>query len=590
MWFSRLTFRLFAVYAVLNLGLAIGYVCFVAHWQRDLVMEQVEKRLHDTAFVLRSQFAGLLGRDDRDRLRSLTNYLGAETGIRITVVDGRGVVLADSLENPDTMDDHYDREELQQARLQGWGTSQRYSRTMRLRMLYYSLRIEVPGAGAEEAFVRVSLPLQSIDQQVSALHWYLWTLASIVGFIALVSTLLASGRVMRPLSHLKEAAESVAAGNYNQKIPVDGNDEVGQLAQAVNRMRRALVKQLTELQQNSLRLETVLSSMVEGVLAVDADHRVLLANAAAKSMLLIETREIVGRPLLEVTRNRSVREALEKAFQRDDPYESEFETSGINRRYLALRAARLAGDPCPGAVAVLYDITDLRQLENIRREFVANVSHELKTPLASIKAYAETLRMGAIHDQEHNIPFLERIEEQADRLHQLIQDLLQLARVESGKEAFEIRDVSLGNLIDQCEPVYYGRAQAKNLELQIDPAAGPVIARADVSGLTTILDNLVANAIQYTPAGGLVTIRYRADDGRAVLEVEDTGVGIAPRDQARIFERFYRVDKARSRELGGTGLGLAIVKHLTQAFGGEVSVSSEPGTGSTFQVRLPLSA
>jgi two-component system, OmpR family, phosphate regulon sensor histidine kinase PhoR len=212
----------------------------------------------------------------------------------------------------------------------------------------------------------------------------------------------------------------------------------------------------------------------------------------------------------------------------------------------------------------------------------------LKTPLSSIKAYAETLRMGAIHDPEHNERFVARIEEQADRLHQLIQDLLHLARVESGREAFEIRDVTLSEVIQRCVPVYRERAQAKRLTLAIEPSPVAVVVRADESGLETILDNLVGNAIQYTQEGGRVTIRHRAEGGQAVLEVEDTGVGISPRDQERIFERFYRVDKARSRELGGTGLGLAIVKHLTQAFGGRVAVTSDLGKGSVFGVRLPL--
>jgi two-component system phosphate regulon sensor histidine kinase PhoR len=236
---------------------------------------------------------------------------------------------------------------------------------------------------------------------------------------------------------------------------------------------------------------------------------------------------------------------------------------------------------------VLYDITELRRLENMRREFVTNVSHELKTPLSSIKAYAETLRLGALHDAEHNLLFVERIEEQAERLHQLILDLLHLARVESGKEAFEIRDVSVTEVVQQRADDYRERAAAKGLDFHLELPAAPATARADRTGLATILDNLVSNAIQYTPEGGSVRVRVQEETGWIELAVEDTGLGIAARDQQRIFERFYRVDKARSRELGGTGLGLAIVKHLAQAFNGQVGLVSELGTGSTFWVRLP---
>jgi len=322
-------------------------------------------------------------------------------------------------------------------------------------------------------------------------------------------------------------------------------------------------------------------------LAVNADQRVLFANEASKSLLGIEIQEVVGRPLLEVTRHLAVREAALAAMNAEVPHRSDFETIGGNRRHLAVRATRLPGDPCSGAVIVLYDITDLRRLEDIRREFVANVSHELKTPLSSIKAYAETLRLGAINDNEHNLGFVERIEEQAERLHQLILDLLHLARVEAGKEAFDIKEVSLVGAIERRASVYLQRVEAEHLRLEIETPETPVLAKADEEGVFTILDNLFNNAIQYTPEGGQVTVRCRVDEDLAVLEVEDTGIGIAPDDQQRVFERFYRVDKARSRELGGTGLGLAIVKHLTQSFGGEVGLTSELGSGSTFRVRLP---
>ncbi len=586
MLLSRLSVKLFLVYAALNFLLAVGYVSLIARWQRRLFEQEAELRLRDTALALQSHVREMLAADEKERLRRAVADLGRSAGVRVTIIDREGVVLADSDEASNFMENHRNRPEILQAAERGIGKEVRYSTTLRRRMLYVALRLEREGTLA--AYVRVALPLESIDAQVNALHRYLWLSASVVGFIALVLTYLLSARIMPPLYQLTSAAEGVAAGNYQQKIPSGGVDEVGALARAVDHMRRALTRQVAELQENSQRLETVLSSMLEGVLAVNADQRVLFANEASRTLLGIESRQVVGRPLIEVTRNRIVREAVEEAFRLDEPYEFEFEVSALNRRYLAIRANRLPGEPCPGVVVVLYDITDLRRLENVRREFVANVSHELKTPLSSIKAYAETLRLGAIHDADHNEQFVARIEEQADRLHQLIQDLLHLARVESGREAFDIRDVSLGEAIERCEPVYRERAQAKHLVFEVEPAPVAVVVRADKGGLETILDNLVGNAIQYTPEGGRVTIRYREDGNHAVLEVEDTGVGISPRNQERIFERFYRVDKARSRELGGTGLGLAIVKHLTQAFGGQVSVRSEPGKGSVFRVQLPL--
>jgi two-component system phosphate regulon sensor histidine kinase PhoR len=238
---------------------------------------------------------------------------------------------------------------------------------------------------------------------------------------------------------------------------------------------------------------------------------------------------------------------------------------------------------------VVHDLSELRRLENLRRELVANVSHELKTPLAAIKAYAETLRLGAVNDPDNNLAFVRRIEEQADRLHELILDILQIARLEQGQETFDIGPVPLAGVVDDACHQFADAAAAKQIELQSELADG-LVAMADEEGVHTILTNLIDNALKYTPSGGRITIRGRSSEGFVVVEVEDTGIGIAPQDQSRIFERFYRVDKARSREIGGTGLGLSIVKHLAQSFGGAVSLTSQPGHGSTFRVELPVAS
>jgi two-component system phosphate regulon sensor histidine kinase PhoR len=241
-------------------------------------------------------------------------------------------------------------------------------------------------------------------------------------------------------------------------------------------------------------------------------------------------------------------------------------------------------------MVVLHDMTELRRLENLRRELVANVSHELKTPLAAIKGYAETLRLGAVHDPENNLHFVRRIEEQADRLHELILDILQIARLESGQQAFEFVDVPLAEVIEQGCEQFAETAAARQVSLSAELPPRELTVWADDEGVRTILSNLIDNALKYTPAGGSVAVRAAADAASATLTIADTGIGIAEQDQQRIFERFYRADKARSRELGGTGLGLSIVKHLAQSFGGHVSVESQPGGGSTFRVQLPRTA
>ena len=286
-----------------------------------------------------------------------------------------------------------------------------------------------------------------------------------------------------------------------------------------------------------------------------------------------------GRPLLATIRNETLHRSVKQSMAARDVVNAQIDLIGPTSGTLAVHATPLPGDPCPGVVLVLYDMTELRRLESLRQEFVANVSHELKTPLSSIKAYAETLREGAINDPEHNLEFVQRIEDQADRLHELILDLISLARIESGQRTYEVEDVDVEPVVEACLEHHRPSAEAQQLSLQAEPPTDPVVVRADDEALRQILDNLVNNAIKYTPAAGHVRVGWRADGRSALIEVSDTGIGVSPEDQPRLFERFFRVDKARSRELGGTGLGLSIVKHLAQFFGGSVGVRSTPGQG-----------
>jgi two-component system phosphate regulon sensor histidine kinase PhoR len=394
-------------------------------------------------------------------------------------------------------------------------------------------------------------------------------------------------RIIEPLSELTRHARAASASGEGVVTALNSPDELGVLATAFNSMQRDLARRVDQIQENNQQLQTILSSMVEGVLAIGPDKTILMANDAGSELLDFVTPKPVGRSLLEVTRMRPVHEAVARALDGSAPVETEFDSTGAQRRTLSLRATRLPGEPCPGVMVVLHDLSELRRLENLRRELVTNVSHELKTPLSAIKAYAETLRLGAVHDPEHNLAFVQRIEEQADRLHELILDILQIARLEQGQETFEIVPVRLAELIASCTHQFAGAAAARKIALSSELPPAEATALADESGARTILDNLIDNALKYTPVGGRVTIRCVLTDAHATLEVEDTGMGIAQKDQDRVFERFFRVDKARSSEVGGTGLGLAIVKHLAQSFGGSVSLTSQPGRGSTFRVTLP---
>ncbi len=391
------------------------------------------------------------------------------------------------------------------------------------------------------------------------------------------------------LQRFAQAAREFSAGHL-QELPVvlTRDPDWQALSLAFSEMETNLGAREKLMQEDRLRVQAVLSSMVEGVLAIDADQRIMVVNQSAVTMLSLHGDSVVGRYAGEVVRIPSFEFALEEARQSGQAVQAEFETVGPRRRRLSIRVTPIATKSTTELAVVLYDITDLRRLETVRRDFVANVSHELKTPLAAIKAYAETLRMGAIDDKENNRRFLEQIETHADLLDRQIRDLMHLARVESGRAAFEITVVNVDQACLECVDQFQDEAQRREVRLTFTENPQPVCARGDREAIHAVLDNLVSNAIRYTRPGGLVRISTSIENVYAVLTVADNGIGIAPEHQSRIFERFYRVDKARSRDVGGTGLGLAIVKHTVQALGGQIELTSSIGRGSTFKILLPL--
>jgi two-component system phosphate regulon sensor histidine kinase PhoR len=421
------------------------------------------------------------------------------------------------------------------------------------------------------------------------------------GIIAILTGLAAVGlafwitrSILRPLGEVIQGTERVSAGDYGQGVYAASRDELAGLARSFNRMTEHLANQIAQLEEDRQKLRAILSGMVEGVVALDGEQRILFANERAAQLLEFHSEAAVGRKLWEVFRQRSLQEVLGRALSATEPCEEELTWNGTAARSLTVHAARLSSSPGRGAVLVLHDTSELRRLERLRQDFVANVSHELKTPLAVIKACVETLVDGAMEDTQHRQSFLEQIAEQADRLHALILDLLSLARIESGSEAFEFEAVDLETAVTACLDRHKARAEAKGQVLTaVGPTApgclgtSPCVAWAEQEAVSQILENLVDNAVKYTPPGGHIHVSWWNEGDQVCFEVQDDGIGIPERHLPRIFERFYRVDRARSRELGGTGLGLSIVKHLVQALHGTVHASSQPDKGSRFVVRLP---
>ncbi len=409
----------------------------------------------------------------------------------------------------------------------------------------------------------------------------------VIVLLSVIPAYVLARRFTQPLHELAEGAKRLADGDLGLKIHTDAGHEFVALARSFNDMSKKLAGTFALLAHDREQLRTILSGMVEGVVAFDGEQQVLFANERAGVLLGFDTDAAIGRKLWEVARQRAVQEIVEKALS-GGPHREELDCTGPDVRRLAAYVSRLPDTD--GAVMVLHDITDLRRLERLRQDFVANVSHELKTPLAVIQSNIEALQDGAADDPVTRGPFLERVKHEADRLDALIQDLLRLAKIESGEQPLELGRVPLDAAIAECLERQATRAEAKSMAMiEVPPktATKDVAAYADDDAVGAILDNLVDNAIKYTPSGGKITVRWAATDRHVQIEVEDSGIGIAEADLGRVFERFYRADRARNRAAGGTGLGLAIVKHLVQSLHGQVNVSSVLGKGTTFKVTLP---
>ena len=414
-------------------------------------------------------------------------------------------------------------------------------------------------------------------------------LVAVVVAIALAPGWLLARRFVRPLLELTEGANRIAEGEYGHQIHAGVWGESRLLARTFNQMSQRLEAQFQQLEADRQQLRTILGGMIEGVVAIGPGQRVLFSNDAAGHMLEFNPQTAVGRPLWEVSRQPQLQDLLAKALKGSEPYREEFEWTGPTARQMAVYVAPLISDRAPGAILVLNDITELRRLERLRRDFVTNVSHELKTPLSVIKACIEALLDGAVDDLEARRPFLEQIHEQGERLHALILDLISLARIESGESILDFQPLAIDQAVADCLDRHRVRAEGKRIALQALPVRPDeeMLVLADDEALSQVLDNLVDNAVKYTQNGGEIRVSWGREGNRIQLQVEDNGPGIPERDLPRIFERFYRVDKARARELGGTGLGLAIAKHLVQAMNGSIRARSQVGRGTTFTVVLP---
>jgi two-component system phosphate regulon sensor histidine kinase PhoR len=579
----------------LGLAILLGDLLLVVYVAIRLTLppylvRQIESDLQRDAYVTRDVFESEL----RTRSTSLADInrlshdLSKETGLRVTVIARDGTVIGES-DKPESdlknIENHLQRPEVQQALHEGIGSATRTSDTIGVDLLYVAVPVrddKVVG------IVRVAMPLVKIQETTARVLHTVGVSSLAVGLAAIPILYWLSRRVTRPILQMQKAAGRMAHGDFTEKAPYRVSGELGELATALNDMSSQLEARIRELSEEKADLSAILAGMTEGVLVARPDGRIRLTNQALRNQFGI-TEETVGKTVLEAFRNAALQELVSEVIKDGDVSARELSFLTPNERTYELSATRLQGGHgvVTGVIIVFHDITRMRQFENTRKEFVANVSHELRTPLSIIKGYVETLLDDQAPDAETARQFLNTIQRHSRRLEALIADLLSISALESQQARLNFEPVSMRAAAQSVLDELTRQAQEKAITVSLKiPEQLPAV-RADAQRLHQVLFNLLDNAIKYTQVGGHVTILATEKEGAIETAVADDGVGIGPEHLPHVFERFYRVDKARSRELGGTGLGLSIVKHIVQSHGGRVWAESQVEKGSTFYFTLP---
>lgn len=598
---AKLFWKLGLTYLVLLLGVLFAVDLYSARVLRRDYIREANDRL---AALMNLAMAQPLRADTPSDLEAWAQRM-ASGGARVTVLAANGAVLADSVSSGDSSPAGATTPEVQKALLTGEGDAVRYDPGLRTDVVFRAVRYRPPSGGL--LVIRMAIRLVQADVQREQIRRSLLA-ASIVILIAGIAVSFVFSRMLAGrIEQLKDFSRRVASGNFRPVQFAGPRDEIADLADALNETAARLDATIQSLSGERNRSSAILRSMVEGVGVIDARERLIFFNRAFAGILNLDVEESEGRPLIEIIRNSQLLALIRKALQGQEGLQGDIAMGFVQQRSFSVTAAPVnpldpvAGKDTPGrpaeggkpsgAVVVLHDVTELRRLERVRQDFVANVSHEFKTPLTAIQGFAETLLSGAIDDPNNNRRFLEIIREHASRLARLTDDLMKLARIEAGKLELQFSAVNLADLADACEEIALLKASRKQIALEMDvPATLPPV-RGDANLLHEVLQNLLDNAVQYThPGGGTIHVSATVRERDAVVTVADTGIGIPLAAQERIFERFYRVDAARSREAGGTGLGLSIARHIVEAHGGRIWVESEVGVGSRFSFSIPLAS
>ncbi len=554
---------------------------FITRYTTRREVQSVEQRLESEARILEGEVNGA----DIAGLEDWARHAAQRTNARVTVIDPTGVVLADSHHDPETMENHAGRPEVEAAYRLGVGSSIRHSATINHDLCYLALRLEY--LGKPGYVLRLSLPLENVDASIAAVRRRILGVSLGAALVALVIAFFFSRSFTARIDHLRAFAEGLGKEQFTQaSLPVE-EDELGALGRSLGSTALRLRTLVERLSVASEQREAILTSMVEGVLAVDSNLRITIANASFSRAVGAPIPIPPGAPLVEVVRTPELREILAGVMAGGASVKRRLSLPGAAERVFEVQAAPLTSGRARGAIAILHDITDLERLERVRRDFVANVSHELRTPLTAIRGYAETLLDGALEDQENNRKFLHIIHSHAIRLNNMAADLLALSELETEKASDPAERIPVREAIESALHTVEPEARLRNVCIS-SANVEDVYVMGHRFRLEQALVNLLHNAVKFNHPGGAVEIdARRTPEDKVRIAIRDNGIGVPSAELPRIFERFYRVDKARSREVGGTGLGLSIVKHAAEKMNGTVTAESQLGKGSTFTLVFP---
>lgn len=584
---KHLFWLLLPSYWILIAVAIVAVALYAFHSMSNLYFQALENDIHTRATLLAEQILPLAEDGDQEKIDALCKKLGRSAGTRFTVIMPDGTVAGDSDEDPTAMEYHGDRPEIRNALGGEAGMDRRYSRTLKQEMMYLAVPLKTADHKTLCA-ARAALPMIAIKGKLNEMTARIFVAAILIGILAMGVCIIVVRRITNPLRGMGRAARCFAEGDFSHRIPAQYNLEFDQLAESLNTMSEQLNKTLSTIREQRNEQQAVLSSMNEGVLAIDRKERIIHMNRVAGEILGVDHHQIKRKIIQQVVRYANLQEFIKAVLGTQKALSRDLVLIGDTEKQVQASGTVLRNDDedAIGALIVLRDVTHLRHLETVRSDFVANVSHELKTPITSIKGFVETLLSDDWNHEPDILRFLEIINQQAGRLNAIIDDLLTLSRLEQKQGHVMTEDTQIADVLDNAVYLCQLQATEKNITVETTcpeelklPINAPLLEQA--------LVNLIINAIKYSEPDKRVTVTAEKQAEEILISVKDEGFGIEHKHLERLFERFYRVDTARSRKLGGTGLGLSIVKHIVQAHEGSIRVESKPGSGSKFTLTLP---